>query len=946
MRTYGFLLIQLILCSSSFGLGEIKRDVKISDVYNTADANIVKDNDKSYRQVSTSKRESEEEAAQPLKLPKINTQGTQCYDVSSAKRSADSEPDLEARYKPIIINEKNKKRRSPFGIVYNQGRPIGILEPISKMYEFQEYPVEKVNEAPLLKRNAEDVSSMAEGNGKYASILTSFKIGNRMKVKQLGDEAPFAQSSQEKKQKAKRSAEKSHQNLNEIENNLKEIMGDLGLINQNSLKDDSKREAAEDEDLDAGLNKIGLTKESHSERNKKEDCPGKTSDLTTRTASKQLKNSEIPINGDANFRDEKQSKKNKISDFRADGEAFIRKKRQQANDLMKGLETSGDLTVSGNKSPLASSSTAAEAEGKQKVTEKDEKRDKQIATENQEYEKRLQRNIEHKISEIKEQVKREIKALKEKHPEHKVKADEKKSEKKKREEKKGVRKKRNLLDKEIKILNPVNTDEHQEPHIRKRRDAAAIDDKEEQEEQLNEGPDKRVTWKELDTADLQKRSEPGKKMIHNNPKSYEYEYRTKKEVDKGSAAISAAAVATEELKEKKVQEDESGEAEAAEDMGEVAAKLNEESSKAEGFQDVQNQDVAKLAEPQANHALAARGSTAKNAHAIANRPFKSDEFDAAKLEHLVSESTSLTQSVKNERGTRSGNSPKIEVELHSGKNDMIKANPEKKQAELQENKGDAEIAKRSEKRSNFDQKIIKEKSDAKVDTQTKEALSKRSAKLEPEISLEDMQQLDSENTEKRRKRTNSRVKRNDYVEPNNMQFRTYRSDEDEADDESDEFDDDNFDDRTANLIRKRDATNDGSNYDEFDEDYEVNRRNPVQLSKRNAHLQKYVDELNSDAYSNQNYLYNGNLRKKRENFDDLAAIHSGGPMMRHMAAARERNMQPLDSTYRRKRLEKLNSMQNRDQTITGLSESDIFGGLPQSYEGELSRFKRVKRGIN
>ncbi|KAK9730116.1 hypothetical protein QE152_g15454 [Popillia japonica] len=142
----------------------------------------------------------------------------------------------------------------------------------------------------------------------------------------------------------------------------------------------------------------------------------------------------------------------KIANYQYEGEEFIRRKRQEKDaekedsEIMKGLETSGDLTVSGNKSPLVAVSNNDESE----LKKNQEKRDK----EELEYEKRLERNIQAKINSIKEEVKREISKLK-------VDESKKDQQRKKREIT------NTLLDGETSILDPhINIDHKLEPHIR------------------------------------------------------------------------------------------------------------------------------------------------------------------------------------------------------------------------------------------------------------------------------------------------------------------------------------------------------------------------------------------------------------------------------------------------------------------------------------------------
>lgn len=196
----------------------------------------------------------------------------------------------------------------------------------------------------------------------------------------------------------------------------------------------------------------------------------------------------------------------------------------------------------------------------------------------------------------------------------------------------------------------------------------------------------------------------------------------------------------------------------------------------------------------------------------------------------------------------------------------------------------------------------------------------------------------------RQRRARNRRKRDESSYSENLpEAMRYRADDGEVDDEDDEMQDDGFDDQTSNFLHKRQAEDDSINY-ESNEDQEANEDYPLYMerNKRNA-LRVYDDESDMDE-SQDNFLFYPNRfsRRKRQNYDDLVAVHGGG-MTRHSAMIRERNMQPYEQNLRRKRLEKMNKMRDQSENVAELSESDIFGGFPQSYEGELSRFKRVKR---
>lgn len=224
--------------------------------------------------------------------------------------------------------------------------------------------------------------------------------------------------------------------VEEIEANLKDILGELGIIEDEGS---SKRETdKEDENLSEGPNKIEMVRAT---RNPKTDSIIKPS-------------SEDRIN---------------VANYQSEGEAFVRSKRHETStenaDIMKGLEQSGDLTVSGNKSPLASAGNGPEITDKNKdygsstpnavnlEPAKDELGDLN-------YQKLIEQNLQAKIDAIKEEVKREISSLQVKTaPES---AD---SQTGKRETIGGT-----LLQEESGDLNPAeHPEEKLAPHIRRRR---------------------------------------------------------------------------------------------------------------------------------------------------------------------------------------------------------------------------------------------------------------------------------------------------------------------------------------------------------------------------------------------------------------------------------------------------------------------------------------------
>lgn len=171
----------------------------------------------------------------------------------------------------------------------------------------------------------------------------------------------------------------------------------------------------------------------------------------------------------------------------------------------------------------------------------------------------------------------------------------------------------------------------------------------------------------------------------------------------------------------------------------------------------------------------------------------------------------------------------------------------------------------------------------------------------------------------------------------NMLYYPYREDEEEVDDEGDEFDDDGFEDRTAAFIRKREIDDEAQLNEESNDDKESLADS--RTTKRQNLLHDYVADMNSDTYENPNaYLYN-NDRKKRQDFedDDFGMYHedltnNDG----RRSIKREASLTGTENGKQRRRL---------DDAMLDLSDSDLFGSLPQSYEGELTRFKRVKRHV-
>lgn len=155
---------------------------------------------------------------------------------------------------------------------------------------------------------------------------------------------------------------------------------------------------------------------------------------------------------------------------------------------------------------------------------------------------------------------------------------------------------------------------------------------------------------------------------------------------------------------------------------------------------------------------------------------------------------------------------------------------------------------------------------------------------------------------RRRRHPLVRHKRANAVVPySNSAFLLYRAD-DEDDDEGGEFDDDGFDDRTSNIMQKRQAT-DNRRFDNYE--YNPYRKRRVDYMDHQQYLYEYPPE----EYK----------RRKRESH------HHERPRNRKFA-------------------NKYDEWNERNEPRQGGSPlNDIFGELPETYQGELTRLKRVKR---
>lgn len=158
------------------------------------------------------------------------------------------------------------------------------------------------------------------------------------------------------------------------------------------------------------------------------------------------------------------------------------------------------------------------------------------------------------------------------------------------------------------------------------------------------------------------------------------------------------------------------------------------------------------------------------------------------------------------------------------------------------------------------------------------------------------------------------------------------------------------DDRKVNEPRydpELDAAEEGE--EEFEETYYdgdeyADRRDARKRVLRGDKAAEYYIDMNPEIYKiTQFNVVDGDEyeemdeRKKRYDEDDFVALHGGTATRNHMEI-RSKNGQIHNRVRRR-----IDDESNNDPIqLIDMSEEDIFGALPQSFDGELNRYKRVK----
>ncbi|KAF5288248.1 hypothetical protein FQA39_LY04016 [Lamprigera yunnana] len=395
--------------------------------------------------------------------------------VNGSPSNINGIPELSNKYnrrsEKIIKRGLSAEEKQPLGLVYRKGKLLGILEPYPALYELSPYfdaqgdvaemssmqPVEDtqyLSHSSFLSDDEEtdqsNLNNLIYTDDKYPMILTDFESdprldsfeSNKRGKMQISDKQP-------KNTKVKHLVDDNEQSVENPSDMLSDEINDdnsdllqgidavedvdnnlnLGQLNSKNFEKNKReihsgeklenRDAGEeDENLNEGSNKIDIIKITHdighSEKMKREvDLDKEPMDVES-----EFKSTESTIIQQINSENGEVSTTG-VRDYQNEEETYFRNKRNEIStentDIMKGLEKSGDLTVSGNKSPLASS------ENDSKITEKRKNDDikagpslAEASADSEEYEGQLEKSIQQRIDAIKEEVKREIASLREK----------------------------------------------------------------------------------------------------------------------------------------------------------------------------------------------------------------------------------------------------------------------------------------------------------------------------------------------------------------------------------------------------------------------------------------------------------------------------------------------------------------------------------------------------
>ncbi|CAH1971375.1 unnamed protein product [Acanthoscelides obtectus] len=401
---------------------------------------------------------------QEVRTKSIPSQEDQRFSKRSGNESDNTELHeyYKSKHKPKAeddhIEEKRHSRyensewRPQCAVIYKNNEPVGILQPFEDAFKFRplnfDATIVDLNPIPAKRKTLMDVlypskfeddsdeendadekvgvinKRDAHTDRNYALALAKFKISSRIGLNRLYRKAQQKREKEEADEEHLRSLRKALMKRKTdaseaVEVELADILNDMGLIDDSDSSEE-KREA-EDENMESGSNAISMV----------EDEPNST----TNKAAKDKRDELATPSFNASTAASSSLELTEVSDLKED-------KEEQKREI---TETTKTTKVTGSKEEQK-----REAEGSVL--------DKPDADEVSLYEKRVEREIRDKIQKLKEEVKKEIDALK------LAKSKGSDSNRKKREVV------NTLLDEETQDIDPIaNYDGAEKKHVRRKR---------------------------------------------------------------------------------------------------------------------------------------------------------------------------------------------------------------------------------------------------------------------------------------------------------------------------------------------------------------------------------------------------------------------------------------------------------------------------------------------
>ncbi|XP_023018554.2 uncharacterized protein [Leptinotarsa decemlineata] len=174
-------------------------------------------------------------------------------------------------------NEMQNSKGLECAVMYKNNEPIGILQPYEESYRFLpvngEPTLVDINPLPTKRKSIMDFLYPSEveedyyedgvgfSDERYPSVFAKFKIDSRLD-RSL---SPKTNSSKRAKKKRESSDDELVSINDEVEEELRNILGDIGLVDDYPNQDNKRK--VEDENLELGTNKIDIAKETREKRN-------------------------------------------------------------------------------------------------------------------------------------------------------------------------------------------------------------------------------------------------------------------------------------------------------------------------------------------------------------------------------------------------------------------------------------------------------------------------------------------------------------------------------------------------------------------------------------------------------------------------------------------------------------------------------------------------------